>query len=585
MGAGRFPAYILPMESPPLILNATFERTLMKTQPVTIPRLLSALALLAGSVLPSAAVAQTDVDPPKTEAIGPNTDIKVITPTNTFYGTRGLTQTGSAEALGEGRLLFGVNGAWYQQGQAPVAQAPDNPQKGANIFTGIGAASFGISPYIDAFASMSVYGSTNYEAPASASSTGSGLGALRGGIQGTLPFRPSTPIRMAGQAVVSQGLSSNPVNTFRADGYNYFETRTGMDFSAKLLQTMVFGSEDGAFKMHFNEGVVTSTEAGKDPLVLLAAAMQFNMPVASLGLEINSRTSLKDVEMSTDPLWVTPSVQLRTAYSMNATLGADISLSQARAGDAPRALEPYRLFGGMTFSFDTQAAKRQRIKDEERRKALEAEQLKRSNRNLAENAAQSDAAAAAAAAAAATARARQKASADSLAALTSKSKQDSAAMASKARQDSLALADAARKLAEEKSKRSDAEKQLLSTGLLLMDAVYFETGKTDISINSKPYLNIIAKMLVKYPKLQIQVAGHTDNVGGSAYNMGLSQGRAQAVRDYMVMVAPELSAHLSAMGYGMTMPKASNATAAGKTLNRRTELQVLNKDALREYNR
>jgi OOP family OmpA-OmpF porin len=67
--------------------------------------------------------------------------------------------------------------------------------------------------------------------------------------------------------------------------------------------------------------------------------------------------------------------------------------------------------------------------------------------------------------------------------------------------------------------------------------------------------------------------------------MGLSQGRAQAVRDYMVTVAPELSGHLSAKGYGLTMPKASNATAAGKTLNRRTELQVLNKDMLREYNR
>jgi outer membrane protein OmpA-like peptidoglycan-associated protein len=158
-------------------------------------------------------------------------------------------------------------------------------------------------------------------------------------------------------------------------------------------------------------------------------------------------------------------------------------------------------------------------------------------------------------------------------------------MANKARQDSIALAEAAKRLAEEKAKRSDAEKQLLSTGLLLMDAVYFETGKTTISINSKPYLNIIAKMLVKYPKLNIEVSGHTDNVGGAAYNQNLSQGRSQAVRDYMVTVAPELNGHLTAKGYGMTQPKATNATAAGRTLNRRTELQVLNKDALAEYNR
>jgi outer membrane protein OmpA-like peptidoglycan-associated protein len=549
----------------------------MKTKSI-FSNLVPALLLLAGTSLPVAVKAQTDVDPPKTEEIGPNTEIEVVTPTNTMYATRGLSQTGSAEALGEGRLVFGLTGAWYQQDQAPRAAAPGNPQAGANIFTGIGAASFGVSPYIDAFAAMSIYGSQNYTPPAATANTGSGLGTLSGGIQATLPFNPSVPFRMAGQAVLMQGLSNNPINTYRADGYNYMETRTGLNFMAKLLQTMVFGSEDGAFKMHFNEGIMTSTE-GRDPLMLLATGVQFNTAFAALGLELNSRTSLKDIELSTDPLWVTPSVQFRTPYSVNATLGADIALSQDRDdATVPRALEPYRVFAGVSFSFDTQAAKRQRIKDEERRKAAEANRLKQSNQGLAQDAAASKAAAAAAAA-------RQKASADSLAALTSKSRQDSAAMANKARQDSIALAEAAKRLAEEKAKRSDAEKQLLSTGLLLMDAVYFETGKTDISINSKPYLNIIAKMLVKYPKLNIEVSGHTDNVGGAAYNQNLSQGRSQSVRDYMVSVAPELSGHLSAKGYGMTQPKASNANASGRTLNRRTELQVLNKDALAEYNR
>jgi outer membrane protein OmpA-like peptidoglycan-associated protein len=549
----------------------------MKTKSTASRRIFPAMMLLATTLAPAIALAQTDVDPPKTEAIGPNTDIKVITPTNTLYALRGLPQTGSAEALGEGRLVFGLSGSWYAQKQAPRPAAPGNPQVNASIMTGTGSAALGISPYIDVFAGMSIYGSKDYTPPAATSTGGSGLGTLRGGIQGTLPFTPATPIRMAVQAVILQGLSGNQIDTYKADGYDYFETRTGLDFMVKALQTVVFGSEDGAFKMHFNEGVVTSTEAGRDALALLSAGLQFNAPMAAFGLELNSRTSLKQLDMMTDPLWITPSVQLRTPYAVSATLGGDISLSKERSASEPRALEPYRVFAGMVFSFDTQAAKRQRIKDEERRKAAEAERLRNKNASLANDVASSDAAAAAALA-------RQKASADSLAALTSKSKQDSAAMANKAKQDSLALADAAKRLAEEKAKRSDAEKQLLSTGLLLMDAVYFETGKTDISINSKPYLNIIAKMLVKYPKLQIQVAGHTDNVGGAAYNMGLSQGRAEAVRVYMVSVAPELGNHLTARGYGLTMPKATNSTAAGKTLNRRTELQVLNKDALREYN-
>ena len=158
-------------------------------------------------------------------------------------------------------------------------------------------------------------------------------------------------------------------------------------------------------------------------------------------------------------------------------------------------------------------------------------------------------------------------------------------LAQKAIADSLALIQAASNLAEEKGKRTDAEKKLLSTGELLLDAVYFKTGKTIISINSKPYLNIIGKMLLKYPKLQIEVAGHTDNVGGIDYNVTLSQGRAEAVRNYLVEVAPALNSNLNSHGYGMSMPKADNGSKEGRLVNRRVELRVMNKDALQEYNR
>jgi outer membrane protein OmpA-like peptidoglycan-associated protein len=170
------------------------------------------------------------------------------------------------------------------------------------------------------------------------------------------------------------------------------------------------------------------------------------------------------------------------------------------------------------------------------------------------------------------------------AALMEKARQDSLARAEKARQDSLALSDAHRQLDAERSKRSEMENQLLSTGLLVLDAVYFETGRTEISINSKPYLDMLAKMLAKYPKLKIEVDGHTDNVGGDAYNQRLSEGRALAVRDYLVARTPELGSRLTARGYGKASPKADNRDAEGRTLNRRTELRVLNKEALDEYN-
>jgi len=306
-----------------------------------------------------------------------------------------------------------------------------------------------------------------------------------------------------------------------------------------------------------------------------------NVPMAALGLELHSRTALNDVNFRTDPLWLTPSIQFRSLYSMNLTLGGDVALSRERTGPpaevALRSLEPYRLFGGIAFSFDTWAQRRRQEKWEAIRASREREQL------------QVQAVAAA-----------QKAHDDSIAAanahsqinnitvqndqLSQKAQQDSLAMAAKARQDSLALADAQRKLAEERSKRSDLENQLLSTGNLVMGGVYFETAKADISINSKPYLDMLSKMLIKYPKLRIEVAGHTDNVGSDAYNMNLSQSRAMSVRNYMVGQAPSLEPRLTAHGYGESMPKADNTTAEGRKLNRRTELQVLNKDALREYN-
>jgi outer membrane protein OmpA-like peptidoglycan-associated protein len=65
---------------------------------------------------------------------------------------------------------------------------------------------------------------------------------------------------------------------------------------------------------------------------------------------------------------------------------------------------------------------------------------------------------------------------------------------------------------------SAAEQHLLTTGELLLDTVYFENNQAVLTLNSKPYLKFIATLLMKYPKLHIEVAGHTDNVGTVTYN-------------------------------------------------------------------
>jgi outer membrane protein OmpA-like peptidoglycan-associated protein len=175
----------------------------------------------------------------------------------------------------------------------------------------------------------------------------------------------------------------------------------------------------------------------------------------------------------------------------------------------------------------------------------------------------------------------RKAREDSLAAARSALLADS--LARKAREDSLALAEARRKLEEERANRSDWEKDFLRTGVLNLEALYFETGKAIISINSKPYLNLVGKVLAKYPKLQLEIQGHTDNTGNAAANQALSQERADAVRLYLAAIEAGLGGRLGAVGYGPARPKESNRTAQGRQINRRVEILVLNKDVLKEY--
>lgn len=71
----------------------------------------------------------------------------------------------------------------------------------------------------------------------------------------------------------------------------------------------------------------------------------------------------------------------------------------------------------------------------------------------------------------------------------------------------------------------------------------------------------------------VGVAGHTDSIGSEAYNLKLSDRRAQAVVDYLVQrgVNPNL---IKAQGFGKSNPIASNATPAGRAQNRRVEITV-----------
>jgi outer membrane protein OmpA-like peptidoglycan-associated protein len=472
--------------------------------------------------------------------------------------------------MGAGRITFGFFSSWYQQQE----QYNNTPNVDANIFTSVGSFSYGVNSKVDLFASVAGFGMSNYTKGGS----NSGLGTIQAGVQGTLPFPKHAFISMGGQTAIIGGTSKSQINTNRSDGYNYFETRNKYSFLGKLMQTVNTGNEDYGFKVHLNESGVICIDQHEPVLLLMGAGLQANAGIVVLGAELNSRTRFNDLSFGTDPLWFTPSIHIRTPYQMNAMVGADVSLSADRSNNNPRALEPYRIFGSIAFSFDMLASKRKAALDQKQKEAQQKADLQN---KIAQSTNQVQSL-------------KMKSVNDSIAyanemnaeSIQRDSMQRSAeVMAKKATEDSLALIESANNLAIEKEKRSDAEKQLLSTGELLLDAVYFKTGKTVISINSKPYLNIIGQMLLKYPKLQIEVAGHTDNVGSVASNKTLSQGRADAVRYYLIEVASSLSSNLTAVGYGLSIPKADNGTADGRLANRRVELRVTNKNALQEYSK
>jgi outer membrane protein OmpA-like peptidoglycan-associated protein len=104
--------------------------------------------------------------------------------------------------------------------------------------------------------------------------------------------------------------------------------------------------------------------------------------------------------------------------------------------------------------------------------------------------------------------------------------------------------------------------------------VHFATAKFKVLPDSFPLLNQVAQVLNDFPKMRVSIEGHTDNVGGEAQNLRLSQRRAEAVRDYLVAKGTS-PARLEAIGFGPTKPLASNKTAKGKAKNRRTEFRIV----------
>lgn len=109
---------------------------------------------------------------------------------------------------------------------------------------------------------------------------------------------------------------------------------------------------------------------------------------------------------------------------------------------------------------------------------------------------------------------------------------------------------------------------------VVLDGVNFEFNSAKLEVNAQRLLDRVGESLLDSPTFTVELQGHTDNTGTDAYNLILSQDRANAVKAYLIGkgVEPE---RMVARGYGERQPVADNSTDEGRIRNRRVEMKVL----------
>jgi outer membrane protein OmpA-like peptidoglycan-associated protein len=120
-----------------------------------------------------------------------------------------------------------------------------------------------------------------------------------------------------------------------------------------------------------------------------------------------------------------------------------------------------------------------------------------------------------------------------------------------------------------------AEVRRTENGLVVKMAsdILFESGSSALKPKSVDDLEKIADVVAKYADDRVKIYGHTDAEGGKAYNEELSLRRADAVKRVLVGRGVQ-EKQITALGMGEAQPVSTNATAAGRTRNRRVELHI-----------
>lgn len=111
--------------------------------------------------------------------------------------------------------------------------------------------------------------------------------------------------------------------------------------------------------------------------------------------------------------------------------------------------------------------------------------------------------------------------------------------------------------------------------IIRLNNIFFEFDKSNLLPESVYELDRLTAMMDENPLMKIQIAGHTDNYGTDAYNQKLSEDRARAV--YNFLKSKNLGSRVTSIGYGESVPVATNETDEGRAINRRVEFVILGK--------
>ncbi|MCE9540666.1 MAG: OmpA family protein [Bacteroidetes bacterium] len=116
---------------------------------------------------------------------------------------------------------------------------------------------------------------------------------------------------------------------------------------------------------------------------------------------------------------------------------------------------------------------------------------------------------------------------------------------------------------------------------IVLNNIFFDSNESTLRKESFSELERAVKLMNDMASLQIEISGHTDNIGSSKSNRQLSELRAKAVKDYLVSQGCDKD-RLKYKGYGSGQPISTNNTEIGRQMNRRTEFKVLKVDLAAE---